>query len=299
MQVTGNAILLLFVSTTLFAQSNDTQYIKRISAFTWMPNGKAILLNIMKIDKSEKSPPVPTKYRFDINTNKIEPLPIDGAGLAAAPDGKSVAYIKRVNNNDQVFVYEFASKQHKLLVGDTLRKYAVGWSPDGKNLIYTIQIGKGVNAEVQICIFNILTHTATQITKNTSYKSYSPAWNPKSDKIVYFLEKGDQRDQIYLTDAQGSIYTNLTNDTTTHNYSPAWFNENTIIFIQSPDYVMTMNIDGTNRQKVEGVRSTQFKFNSRSMKAAYLDNDGKLILFNWTNKTTKVLIDETHLNNLK
>jgi Tol biopolymer transport system component len=299
MKVIGNSILLLFVSSTLFAQSNDTQYIKRISAFTWMPDGKAILLNIMKIDKSAKSPPVPTKYRFDINTNKIEPLPIDGGGLAAAPDGKSVAYIKRVNNNDKVYVYDFGTKQHKLLIDDTLRKYSVSWSPNGKNLIYTIQIGKGANAEAQICIFNILAKTVTQITKNGSYRSYSPAWNPKNDKIVYFLEKGDQHDQIYLTDAQGSKYTNLTNDTTTHNYSPTWLNENTIIFTQSPDYVMTMNIDGTNRLRVDGVRSTQFKFNSRSMKAAYLDNEGKLILFKWANKTTKVLIDEAYLSNLQ
>lgn len=299
MKVISNSIFLLLISSFLFAQSNDTQYIKRISAFTWMPDGKAILLNIMKIDKSKRTPPQPAKYLLNITTNKIEPLPIDGAGLAAAPDGKSVAYIKRVNNYDQIYVYDFGSKEHKLLIGDTLRKFAIDWSPDCKYLIYTIQIGKGVNAEVQICILNILTNTTTQITKNGNYKSYSPAWNPKNEKIVYFLEKGDHHDQIYLTDAQGSFYTNLTNDTTTHNYSPAWLNENTIIYIQSPDYVMTMNIDGTDRQKVEGIRSTQFKFNSQSMNAAYLDNDGKLILFNWARKTSKVLIDETFMKNLQ
>lgn len=292
-------VSLLLTNSTLFAQGNDTQYVNRISAFSWMPDGKSILLNVLKIDKSEKSMPVASKYRFDINTTNIELLPIDGSGLAASPDGKSVAYIKRVNNHDQIYAYEFVSKQHKPLVSDTLRKYAVGWSPDGNNLIYNTQTGRGSGAEVQICIFNILTQQSAQISKNTGYRSYGPVWNPKNDKIVYFLEKGDQHDQIYLTDAKGSFYANLTNDTTTHNYSPTWLNEHSIFYIQAPDYVMTMNIDGTNRQKIEEVRTTQIKFNSRLMKAAYLDNDGKLILVNWADKTTKVLIDADYLKNLQ
>lgn len=107
-----------------------------------MPDGKAILLNIMKIDKSKRTSNNQPNTLLNITTNKIEPLPIDGAGLAAAPDGKSVAYIKRVNNYDQIYVYDFGTKEHKLLIGDTLRKSAIDWSPDCKYLIYTIQIAK-------------------------------------------------------------------------------------------------------------------------------------------------------------
>ena len=189
MKVISNSIFLLLISSFLFAQSNDTQYIKRISAFTWMPDGKAILLNIMKIDKSKRTPPQPAKYLLNITTNKIEPLPIDGAGLAAAPDGKSVAYIKRVNNYDQIYVYDFGSKEHKLLIGDTLRKFAIDWSPDCKYLIYTIQIGKGVNAEVQICILNILTNTTTQITKNGVIKVIARHGIRKMKRLYTFWKK--------------------------------------------------------------------------------------------------------------
>ncbi len=282
----------------LVTQKEDTLFEKRISAFTWMPDGSSIILNVMKIDKTEKIPPTTKKIKLSIPSKTVEFLPIDGGGLAVSPNGKSVAYIKQVNGKDQIYSCNFSQKEEKLLVNDTLKKYAVSWSSDGKNLVYNIQIGKGANAKVEICTYNIQKNKVKQITKNRGFKSYAPVWNSKNDKIVYTSEKGDKKDQIYLTDKNGSFHTNITKDTTTHNYSPNWLDDTTIIYIQAPENIMTMKIDGSHKQKLEGIRTTQFKYNSTTKKIAYLDIEGNLLLFDIRSKTKLGLIRRNELSTL-
>ncbi len=296
MKAISGFILLFFISNILFSQEMDSLPVKRISAVAWMPNGKSIILNVVKIDKTKKTAPIFKKFIFDIQSNTIELLPVDGGGLVVSPDGKLVAYIKRVNEIDQIFLYDLVTKKDKLLVGDSLRKYAVNWAPDGKNIIYNIQTGKGEKAKVEICTYNIPTNTIKQITENSTFKCYNPALNTTSDKVVYTSEKGDKRDQIYLTDTKGSFHTNLTNDTMTHNFAPSWLNKKTIIYIQSPDQIMTMKIDGSHKQRVEGISTSQFKYNAKTNKIAYLDDEGNLLLFDMKSQNKKALINASQLN---
>jgi putative intracellular protease/amidase len=282
----------------LVTQKEDTLFEKRISAFTWMPDGTSIILNVMKIDKTEKIPPISKKIKFSIPSKKVEYLPIDGGGLAVSPDGNLVAYIKRVIDKDHIYLYDFSTKKNMLLVGDMLKKYALNWSPDSKNLIYNIQLGKGANAKSEICVYNIPTNMKKQITENSAFKRYNPSWNTTNDKVVYTSEKGDKRDQIYLTDKNGSFHINLTNDTTTHNFAATWLDKRTIIYNQSPDNIMTMKIDGSHKQRVEGISTTQFKYNSATKKIAYLDTEGNLLLFDMNSKIKQGLIKQNELNTL-
>ncbi|MBK6355032.1 MAG: hypothetical protein IPF46_16980 [Saprospiraceae bacterium] len=296
MKTISSFIVFFFIGNFLFAQEKDSLFEKRITAFTWMPNGMFIILNVVKIDKTEKTPPGLKKFIFDIKSKTIALLPIDGGGLAVSPDGNLVAYIKRVIDKDQIYLYNFSTKKDILLVGDTLRKYAVNWSPDSKNLIYNIQTGRGAKAKVEICTYNIPTKTIKQITENSGFKRYSPTWNTSNEKVVYTSEKGDKRDQIYLTDKNGSFHTNLTNDTMTHNFSPFWLNKKTIIYNQSPDNLMTMRIDGSHKQRVEGISTTQFKYNAAIKKIVYLDAEANLLLFDMKSKIKKELVNASQLN---
>ncbi|MBK6949909.1 MAG: PD40 domain-containing protein [Haliscomenobacter sp.] len=274
----------------------DTLFEKRISAFTWMPDGKDIILNVLKVDRAGKTPPMAKKFRFNIKSETIEPLPIDGGGLVASPDGLSVAYIKQVNGKDQIYIYNFLRNEDKLLVDDTLRKYAISWSPDGKNIVYNIQTGRGANAKVEMCTYHFKTNQIVQITINSPFKRYTPNWNTKNDEIVYTAEKGDKRDQIYLTDKNGSYHTNLTNDTTTHNYAPLWKNEKTIMYIQSPGNIMTMKIDGSQKQRIEGINTIQFKYNPSANRIVYLDAEGELMIADLKGKTKKILIKQNQVD---
>lgn len=282
----------------LVTQKEDALFEKRISAFTWMPNGREIILNVLKVDRTEKKPPLAKKFRFNISTGSIELLPIDGGGLTVSPNGKTVAYIKQVDGKDQIYLYNFSSKEDKQLVNDTLKKYAISWSPNGKNLIYNIQIGKGANAKVEICTYDIGNNKVMHISKNSSFKCYTPIWNPKSDKIVYTAEKGDKHDQIYLSDKNGSYHINLTKDTTTHNYSPFWLDKKTIVYIQAPSTIITINVDGSQKKIIDGISTTQFKFNSVTNDLIYLDSGGNLMLYNMKSTAKKVIIQNNKLNDL-
>ncbi|MBK6365230.1 MAG: DJ-1/PfpI family protein [Saprospiraceae bacterium] len=282
----------------IITQKEDTLFEKRISAFSWMPDGKDIILNVLKVDKTGKKPPLPKKFRFNISSETIDLLPVEGGGLAVSPDGNSIAYIKQIKGQDQIYLYNLISKEDKPLVIDTLKKYAISWSTDGKNLAYNIQTGKGVNAKVEICTYNLKTNRVKQITENSPFRRYTPVWNPKNDKILYTMDKGDKRDQIYVTDKNGSFHTNLTNDTTTHNYSPIWENNESIVYVQAPSNIFTMKVDGSHKQIIEEVSTTQFNVNPVTNNLVYLDSEGNLMLYHLKYKTTKALIPYNKINEL-
>ncbi|MBK6824933.1 MAG: hypothetical protein IPG87_18890 [Saprospiraceae bacterium] len=82
----------------------------------------------------------------------------------------------------------------------------------------------------------------------------------------------------------------------THNFSPFWLNKKTIIYNQSPDNLMTMRIDGSHKQRVEGISTTQFKYNAAIKKIVYLDAEANLLLFDMKSKIKKELVNASQLN---
>jgi len=157
--------------------------------------------------------------------------------------------------------------------------------------------GTGQHATIDICVLNIATKQIKQITQSGKDKSYDPNWCPDSKKIVYYLEKGDGRDQIWLTDINGSFHTNLTNDTTTHNYFPSWFDEQTIFYTQDPETILMMNLNGSNRRKIEGINSYHIKYNSGAGKFVYVntESDNNVMVYDWKKKTSTVMLDGTKM----
>ncbi|MBK9106854.1 MAG: DJ-1/PfpI family protein [Saprospiraceae bacterium] len=274
----------------------DTSFENRISAFCWMPDGQSILFNVLKLDKTKKAPPVLRNFKYNILTKKTELLQINGGGMAVSPDGKKVAFIKNIQGMDEIFLYDFDRMTDTVCIRDTLKKFAVSWSPDGKGLVYNIRTGQGKNGKVEIYTYNLQSNKRAQITNDLPFKSYAPSWNLSNDKIVYTAEKGDQHDQIYLTDRNGSYHKNLTRDITTHNFSPIWMNNQTIIFLQAPGDIMTINIDGSQKRKIDGIRASQFRFNTNTNEIIYLDPDENLVLYDMKARIQKLLIKPTEWN---
>jgi len=281
---------IILASSTLIAQT-DSNFKKVITAFSWMPDGQSLILNIMKIDKAEKLPPVPGKYLFDIKSRNLKLLPIDGSGLIADPSGKSIAFIKRINNKPAIYLYQLATGIEKSLIDDTLSKFALTWSPDGNSIAYNSAQGPRDNRKTEIVVYNLLTKEKKQITNSTSYKSYSPSWSPFSDQILYYLEKGDSRDQIYLTDKNGSFHRNLTNDTSTLNYYPTWIDQNTILYTQDPDKQIILHLNGNKKETIEGIKSSDSKYNAKANKIAYIEDETRLILYDMKSKAKETFLD--------
>jgi Tol biopolymer transport system component len=281
-------------------QAPDTNYANRFTSVQWMPDGKALLFSVVRFHKTNRQAPFFSKtFRYDLGTNQVKEMLENGSNLAPSPDGKSIAFMKRDDNKRaDIYLYNIETKEQTLLKTDTTRKNSLSWSPDGKNLLYNITYnGTGQYATIDICVFNLATKQVKQVTNSGKDKSYTPVWSPDSKKIVYYLEKGDSHDQIWLTDLNGSFHTNLTNDTTAHYYFPSWIDEKTIIFTQSPETIVTMNINGTNRKKVKGIKSYQVKYSRVNGLLAYLamETQDKVMIYDWKKETVTVLFDEEAL----
>ncbi len=297
-------LLMAFLFSGIQAQTNntDTNYTTRISSPKWMPDGKNILLGVVKHHKTNQEAPFFSKvFLYNIEGKKLAFLFDDGSNLTTSPDGNIIAYMKRGKQiTDDIYLYNVTTKEQTVLKSDTPRKYGLTWSPDGKNLAYNI-LNKGVGeSAVDIFIMDLGSKQVKQITQSGKYKSFDPQWSPDSKRIVYYLEKDDGHDQIWLTDINGSFHTNLTNDTTTHNYYPSWIDDNTIIYTQSPEKLMIMNADGSNRKKIEGINATPVKYNKKADQFLYIksEEENRLMLFDRKTNTARELIDGTKLGQL-
>jgi len=260
-----------------------------------------MLVGVVKFHKSRKFPPVSKTFIYDIGKDKLEPL-FSGSAPAPSPDGKKFIFGKRsVNDKADIYQYDTETMKETPLIVDTFHKFAASWSPDGKKVVYNRESnGRGRNATLDIFVYDMNAKESKQITNSGRYKSYNPVWSPDGNKIVYYFEKGDNHDQVYLTDVSGSFHTNLTNDTSTHNFYPSWIDTGTIVYTNAPDNIMTMNIDGSNKQKVAGVQSFFVKYDPHTKQAAYITRQpgSKLMLYDWNKKTIRVLIEEAMLADL-
>jgi Tol biopolymer transport system component len=293
---------LFFSGKTAFLQKPaiDTNYATSIVSAEWMPDGKSLLISVIKYHKTKENAAFFSKvYKYDIGLKKLTYLFDNGSNLAPSPDGKTIAFLKRDDNKrTDIYFYNTQTKQETVFKTDTSGKNALSWSPDGKKFVFNAKVSNIKDyGDVEICVLDIATKQIKQITNSGKDKSYSPEWCPDSKRIVYYLEKGDDRDQIWLTDLNGLFHTNLTNDTITHNYFPSWFNENTILYTQSPGTIMMINADGSNRRKAEGLTSEQAKYNTVAGQFVYVrtETGNTVVLYDWKKKTSTILLDGTKI----
>ena len=278
----------------------DTNFIVRINAVEWLPDGKQVLLSVVKFNKTERRmSPLSKVYIYDLNTKKLTPSLSNATNIAVSPNGKSVAFYKRDDNKRQdIYLYDLTTGSETVLKTDTFRKFSLSWSPDGRSLTYNIAYnGEGQNSTIDICTVDIYTKQVKQISHSGKHKSYNPVWGPDGKHIVYYLEKGDHRDQIYLTDTSGSFHRNITNDTTTLNYYPSWIDSNTILYTVDPNQTATISIDGSKKQILPELTTDRATYNKSSGQFAFIDNTkgNKVVIFDPKKKTKVIIADETTL----
>lgn len=294
-------IAAIFTNSTR-SQTNkiDTNYASRAVSAVWMPDGRSLLIAVVKYHKTNRQSPFFSRvFNYNIASKQLTPLFDNGSNLAPSPDGKTIAFLKRDDDKRQdIYFYDLEKKQETVFKTDTSRKNSLEWSPDGKSFLYNISHGGlGQQATIDICVLNIATKTVKQITRSGKDKSYDPNWCPDSKKIVYYLEKGDGHDQVWLTDITGSFHTNLTNDTTTHNYFASWFDEETILYTQSPETIMMMNVNDRKKSKIGGINSEHVKYNAVAGKFVYVNSetDNNVVLYDWKNKIQTIILDGTKM----
>ena len=292
--------MIIVVYCYVFASGqSDTNYASRAVSAVWMPDGRSVLISIVKYHKTDQRAPFFSKtFQYEIASKQILPLLENASNLAPSPNGKKIAFLKRNDNKrNDIYLFDLATKKETLFYTDTLRKNSLKWSPDGKKFVYNISTGTGPSATLEICVLNIATKQMKQITNSGKDRAYDPNWGPDSRQIVYYVEKGDNHDQILLTDLDGSFHTNLTNDTATHNYFPSWFDDTTILYTQDPGIIMMMNADGSNKRKIDGINNDQAKYNPKAGKFIYVntETENTVILFDARTKQKTILLDGTKM----
>src|SRR6185295_16002554 len=77
-------------------QIADTNYTNRVTSVIWMPDGKSLLLSVVKFHKHNENEPFFSKvFRYVFATGRILELFDNGSNLAPSPDGKTIAFLKR------------------------------------------------------------------------------------------------------------------------------------------------------------------------------------------------------------
>ena len=288
-------ILVLVVNGVISFSQVDTNYATQAVSAVWMPDGQSLLIGVVKYHKTKDNSFSSRVFKYDIASKQITALLDNANNLAPSPDGKTIAFFNIYDNKKHdIRAFELETKKELVLYTDTSRKNALEWSPDGKNLVYNVSSnGEGQKSTIDICVLNIATKKVKQVTNSGKHKAYDPGWSPDSKKIVYYLEQGDGHDQIWLTDINGSFHTNLTNDTSTHNYFASWFDEQTVLYTQSPGTITLMNVKDRKKRKVEGINAEQVKYNAAAGKFVYVNSEkgNNVVLYDWKKKTSTIILD--------
>jgi len=108
------------------------------------------------------------------------------------------------------------------------------------------------------------------------------------------LEKGDSKDQIYLTDSEGSFHKNLTNDNH-HNIYPSWTHDGRIIYTRDKGELMVMNSDGTGKEQFLDIPVGQVRMSPNGRFLLVSKNDGNLYTIDLSNNNEKLVINGLQL----
>jgi Tol biopolymer transport system component len=274
-----------------------------------MPDGKAIIFSAVRSDKARKLIPEIGIFRVDLITSEVIEIVKNAQGPAIDPAGKRMAYTKLMGpgfqSNSDIYLYDFKTRMEQPLVADTLRESAPSWSPDGKKIVYSVlsNMANGMRfANLDLFVIDLSAGETKQITESSGFKNYNPEWAPSGNKITYYLEKGDNRDQIYLTDENGSFHDNLTADTSTHNFYPSWIGKQ-ILFTRSPGKIFTMDENGGQKSILEGLPAFWAKYNKTTDKIAFLSqgsrtNPSQLMIFDMKTKQSYAPISKETLEKL-
>jgi Tol biopolymer transport system component len=239
---------LLLMAFAASAQSEEKIFFQSVN---WSAEGK-LLICAMRI-KNNQYPA--DAYVYDPKTGEFTMLIKDAFFPAWSPDCSKVLYSK----------HEAATKTSSLIITDLKTNKSVtlvnggqnspgNFSPDGKRICFS----SNTNRKLQLYTMNI-DGTDRQKLTNDTIANYNPLWSPDGKKILYYKERGDNRDQIFIYDLASKKENPVTNGTL-HNYYPAWWPDSKHISYVSTlpnpahsnkNLITHIDVDGNNRRETE------------------------------------------------
>ncbi|MBS1718094.1 MAG: PD40 domain-containing protein [Armatimonadetes bacterium] len=183
---------------------------------SWSADGTKLAYTGGHVDDPHKrSPKSMFIYVVNADGSGRRKLNINGYGASFTRDGKNLI-IAHIEEGRRFLVnYDLSSDKITPLT-EGPKDYFPACSPTSDTVAFNSDRG----ADIQIYTMKTNGKGAKAITHGPG-KAYNPIWSMDGKHIVYFRELGDQKDQIYVIDADGSHEKHISKSDQ-HNYYPAF-----------------------------------------------------------------------------
>jgi Tol biopolymer transport system component len=245
--------LILIVFFCAVASHAQEQTAISYSGIHWSPDGNWIAFSRMEIIR------LPT-MKIDADIYLVHP---DGTGLRRVTgdgqnefnpvftkDGKSLVFAStnNVTQASDIFMMKIDGSELRQITANVYHAASPEISPDGKWIVFNATMTAGPSDHFrQIYIMRSDGSGIKQVTKDGSISSYSPVWMSDGKRIVYCVERGDGKDQIWSMRSDGTDQRLLTANIGS-NFYPSPTKSGRILFVSSRNdkqEFYTMNPDGS------------------------------------------------------
>ncbi|MCB0585498.1 MAG: PD40 domain-containing protein [Phaeodactylibacter sp.] len=270
MRTLNLTLAFLFLGAVALAQ-NRVNY----GSLSWSKDGRQILFSSIEVlpDWSNYSPFNWRLYLYDLKQDKLELIDRSAMFGAFSPDGSQVVYSKNTGASWDLFIKNLDTGKKTKVTDTPQRESAPDWSPDGRMIVFTKDLKKGVSA---IYSMDPSGRNVRNLSQNGQFECHNPEFSPDGDRIIYYMDRGDKKDQVYVMEIWSGFSRNVTQDRN-HNFHPAWFDNQALLFTRGNDQLCIKELDGGPTIPVEGIQSFFARYNARSKQAAYISKEDQSI----------------------
>jgi Tol biopolymer transport system component len=239
----------------------------------WAPDGKSLLVTAIE-RKPDYSDYDPEKWRLvivDLESGGLRRIETGASTGCFSPDARKVAYSKNWGGGSEVFVLDLATGDRVNVSRTPGRNSAPTWSPDGKRIAFV----SGRDGTQELWTVSPDGSGAKQLTRSGGAKPFNPEWSSDGKDVLYYLERGDQKDQVWAVGADGTGAVNLTQDDA-HNIFPGWGPDGTIVF-SVKDAIVSMPRAGGRRTAIKGASGFWARVSPDGTRIAWIDKAGPTV----------------------
>jgi TolB protein len=250
-------------------------------------NGLAIQAWLYDVKNSSAPPMIAKIYRGDVTDAQVrlfahqfaDEIIMKLSGGLPGISTTQIAFVSTRSGNKEIWAMDYdGSNQHELT---SLKSISLTprWSPDSQRIAFTCYVpGRTGLTSAQICMYSVLSGKLISWPRYTGTNS-SPAWSPDGANVM-FMSSMQGNPDIYVSDANGGRPKRITFAMGV-NTSPVWNPKTGQQAAFTSDrtsgghpLLYTMNIDGTDQQKID------------LPDAGYLSDpawspNGELLAFSW------------------